>query len=271
MQNDAFEVEIDFGDGTGKLGITVVEFGSTLYVANVQQDGLIHEWNKKHGERVRVGCRIVEVNSVSGDQHQLLSQLQAVERGVARFIFKADVDVILQRSVEAEKLGMAVKGVGRMMIVIGIGEDGLVPMWNKENPTAQLETGDLISAVNGIDGSARSMMVELKTKKVLLLHTEKPLPEEHFILTSDEDREPVNTDALLDAAEPTDPKEPEPEAPGVYAEAVPDAAEQTEPKKPAPQERPSHPIGVWQTPWCRCLNEVDHGDLTFNVRDAPAG
>lgn len=84
---------------------------------------------------------------------------------------EGDYSVVLERSDDAETLGLSiVDGKGSFTITV-VKEDGMVPSYNKKDdttPEQQVKVGDVIVAVNSAFGDSEAMKKEMKEKTVTL-------------------------------------------------------------------------------------------------------
>lgn len=84
---------------------------------------------------------------------------------------EGDYSVVLERSGDAETLGLSiVDGKGSFTITV-VKEDGMVPSYNKKDdttPEQQVKVGDVIVAVNSAFGDSEAMKKEMKEQTVTL-------------------------------------------------------------------------------------------------------
>jgi len=87
--------------------------------------------------------------------------------------------------VDGAKVGLALTAVdGVSLRIVKVDEVGLVPNWNRENPSHPVRRGDRIVEVNGIRGNAQAMIEVCKTSATLtcLFRYTSELEQRHLMM-----------------------------------------------------------------------------------------
>jgi hypothetical protein len=136
--------------------------GVTALVCEVRV-GPVAAWNLAHmGREIKINDRIVEVNSVRGNAHDIESRLK-----------DATLRMIVQRPLEEEisvgktgcrcSLGvdLAWTNTGSTLLITSVNK-GLIEEWNAAHKGLEVTVDDRIVSVNGVSGEASTLMSCIK-------------------------------------------------------------------------------------------------------------
>lgn len=162
-----FYISVDRSEGKS-LGIEVVTDG-TLVVMSINE-GLIQDWNTANPDQaIEEQDLIVEANGISGDVDVILEQCRATQPlklKVRRPAFKAKQEMLteIEYSIkldrrEGAKLGIDVEhDRAKSLLIEAIDAVGLVAVWNRANPSKQVQVEDRIIEVNGVRGEPQQLL-----------------------------------------------------------------------------------------------------------------
>lgn len=93
------------------------------------------------------------------------------ERLQSCLVNSPEFQIILAKSSTLRVLGVKLtRAYDRMLLIEKFGRQGLIPKWNHEHPTLQVQTGDLIVEVNGKRSDTESMLTQIMDQDQELLH-----------------------------------------------------------------------------------------------------
>lgn len=164
-----------------------------------------------------MGCGGSKAKAQGQQEAQAPNLLQgSAATGDAKVCPEGDYKVTLERSGDADTLGMSIVGNENNAYKIqSLKEEGMVPTYNKtqENtPEQQVKTGDLIVAVNGAFGDLEAMKTQLSEKAVTLT-LKRAAAEAETAPAATEEAAPAEPAAAEPAAEPPAEAAAEPAAP----------------------------------------------------------
>mmetsp|Transcript_50016 Transcript_50016/g.118997 ORF Transcript_50016/g.118997 Transcript_50016/m.118997 type:complete len:496 (-) Transcript_50016:41-1528(-) len=175
---DPPEFEVTFEDRQLPLGARVLNASSkALLITEIFPDGALARWNAEHPEaRVVPGDNIMEISGIgrgaveafqvffSEEMTEMLSSEEALDAPPRRMMLRHDAfDLALGRlKGDSTPLGVVLEIIDseKLLRVLEVVEGGLVSQWNTDAAVHNLSLvpGDVILQVNGVNGSAKSML-----------------------------------------------------------------------------------------------------------------
>jgi len=150
------------------LGVTLDPAGSRgIHVSAIDSgETAVNEANAASFEfnRLQAGDYIVEVNGLTGDQFEMLEELETTTGALTLRVVRAvEFEVLVVRK-RRGSLGCAVScdaGSGGSLVIDGVHE-GPLQDWNVSNPDRLVEAGDRILSANGKTGSSTELLDIIK-------------------------------------------------------------------------------------------------------------
>lgn len=142
--------------------------GSTAYVDNIIP-GAVQGWNTGRPEKecLKISDRIVAVNGVQGDTDKLLSELKATTTWNIAVLRPFEMRVVVDCK-RFPSLGLDLKYSpnGNTLLISDLG-DGAIKEWNTGPQDLKVARFDRIVAINGVRGSAKSLLEAAASVEVL--------------------------------------------------------------------------------------------------------
>eukprot|EP00930_Biecheleria_cincta_P077969 TRINITY_DN65315_c0_g1_i1.p1 TRINITY_DN65315_c0_g1~~TRINITY_DN65315_c0_g1_i1.p1 ORF type:complete len:269 (-),score=63.87 TRINITY_DN65315_c0_g1_i1:126-827(-) len=169
-EGGVFTAEIERGEGGFGLSLDflneVLDADRQDYcmVTKVTPGGAVDTWNSANAgkNQILVNDRILEVDGKRGSSKSLQDTIKAAQK-VTLTLQHAKENTATIRQAETGPLGIDISysDNGRSLIMTKV-KEGPVNDWNIANPSAAIQSGDRITAVNGKTGEPAELLEMLK-------------------------------------------------------------------------------------------------------------